>query len=1440
MRFLLSRGDRFPNQRAKSKRATRPSSTAGRPLRLESLERRQLLAAEVLQITVENLSENGGLAQTPFWVAVHDGNFRTAESGVSAIGFGGLELIAEEGDTSELVARFATSGIGNDAVITAPSGFSGAPVFEPGEVVTRNLTVTDTLQSPFFSYASMIIPSNDAFIANLNPQAIRLFDTAGNFIGPRTITIFGSQIWDAGTEVNNPNGGPAFATTGGASIDEAGVVHLLSGLDEFVGIGLPTGGTLAKAFGPNTPIARITISTAAAPSNPIDLDGPRVALVSSDLNNRAPFHEVTVVYSDPSGVDIGSIGPSNLRITGPILTQLNVLSVVTDATSGTTPNEVTATYRVAPAAGDFTSLDNGTYSVVLLDNQVNDTLGQAATSQNLGEFTVNAPVRLNVTFENVADIGGFASTPVWIGAHDGNFEVARAGLPASNFGGLEDIAEEGIVDELVNRFGVESNGNGAVIFAPAGFSGAPVFEPGEAVTQILDVTNPLSNRFFSYASMVIPSNDAFIANLNPRAIELFDRFGNFTGTRTFTLYGHDIWDSGTEVNDPNGAAAFSTEGGVSTDENGVIHRHTGLDDFIGTGVPTGGTITSRIRSTTPIARLTISMGDVPSNPIDADEPRVTLDATSLTGTSAATHTIHVTYSDPSGVDVSTIGADDIRVVDGFGGELTVVVVTTDAAPGTTANNVTATYQLARSDGRPFSNLDNGLYSVTLNNRAASDSLGNETTQRSLGSFEVLLAVQLRITVENLSPIGGLAATPLWFAVHEGNFEVARGGVSAANFGGLEDLAEEGIVSGLADRFRLESDGVSGAVTAPGGFPAAPVIEPGEVASQSVSIFSTNVNRFFSFASMLIPSNDAFFANFNPRQFELFDEAGFFLGQQSITLTGRDVYDAGTEVNLVGGGAAFSAAGGTGTDENGIIRRLSGLDEFIGSGLPTGTTLLSAYNSQTPLLRITIGLADASSLPIDQDGPTASLDAEPVTVAGATDHTIQVTYNDPSGVDLTTIGTDDLIVTGPLGRALNVIDAVADAPSGTTPHSVTVTYTLATADSQFTARNNGRYDVRVANDAVRDTLGQGISQVATGNFAVDVGVRLKVDVQSLTDATGLSQTPFWVGFHDGSFEVARGGVSASQFGGLELIAEEGDASELIARFIAESDGTGALLTAPGGFAGAPVIEPGELASQIVEVSDSRTNRFFSFASMVIPSNDAFVASLNSRRYELFDSLGNFHGARQITIFGRDILDAGTEVDDPALGAAFSTEGGVSVDENNVIRKHAGLDNFIGTGLPTGQNLGRAFDDLTPIATITISLFDPEADVCSGVDGACSAQSVSLQNSRNSADVNDDGAVSALDALLVINFLNRFGNQSTITDEAQAFGLDLDVGGDQNISASDALEVINQIRLETEAQRSAESASTSRSVSLLDFAFSELGREDDDENESNASSLLAQLF
>jgi hypothetical protein len=155
-----------------------------------------------VMVTIESLVPADGVFLTPVWVGFHDGTFDLFD--VGALASPALERIAEDGNVEALRADFASATAdagGLDDVIASPGGFEGAPVFDPGETSSAKFTLTGT-QHRYLSFASMVIPSNDAFIGNHHPWAIELFDAAGTFKGKQIYTILGSMVWDAGTELN--------------------------------------------------------------------------------------------------------------------------------------------------------------------------------------------------------------------------------------------------------------------------------------------------------------------------------------------------------------------------------------------------------------------------------------------------------------------------------------------------------------------------------------------------------------------------------------------------------------------------------------------------------------------------------------------------------------------------------------------------------------------------------------------------------------------------------------------------------------------------------------------------------------------------------------------------------------------------------------------------------------------------------------------------------------------------------------------------------------------------------------------------------------------------------------------------------------------------------------------------------------------------------------
>jgi len=221
--------------------------------------------------------------------------------------------------------------------------------------------------------------------------------------------------------------------------------------------------------------------------------------------------------------------------------------------------------------------------------------------------------QINVTIENVGAAGGFSFTPFWIAAHDGGFDVYDLGASApASFPFVENLAELGQTGPISTAFSAAVPGGMQTTVANG--VGAPVFSPGESTTVTFDVGDETSNRWFSYGSMVVPSNDLFVANGNPFAHEMFDAGGNFNGPLVIEIYGANVLDAGTEVNNAANGGAFldGVDGMLGDDEGGTIEQFLGLpgasdylNSIIGSTTADGGTITTGFASGDLLARITI-------------------------------------------------------------------------------------------------------------------------------------------------------------------------------------------------------------------------------------------------------------------------------------------------------------------------------------------------------------------------------------------------------------------------------------------------------------------------------------------------------------------------------------------------------------------------------------------------------------------------------------------------------------------------------------------------------------------------------------------------------------------------------------------------------------------------------------------------------------------
>ncbi|MEM1098350.1 MAG: spondin domain-containing protein [Planctomycetota bacterium] len=242
----------------------------------------------------------------------------------------------------------------------------------------------------------------------------------------------------------------------------------------------------------------------------------------------------------------------------------------------------------------------------------------SASAQAVGD------IQINVAHGNQTDL---SLTPLWFGFHNGAFDQFDIGSPAGSVLGtnaVELVAELGDVSQITADFtaapGVPGDIQGVVTAVGAGSLAAPPIQPGETGTAFVTPINPSAYQYFSFLSMVVPTNDTFIGNDDPFAYRVFDdndnlidEFGNITTSRTITITGADILDAATELNSGFGAAfTQGQDGTLGTDENGNVTLGSDLSAFLGVTDVTGRQIDDLIDANEVFATVTISIVPEPA------------------------------------------------------------------------------------------------------------------------------------------------------------------------------------------------------------------------------------------------------------------------------------------------------------------------------------------------------------------------------------------------------------------------------------------------------------------------------------------------------------------------------------------------------------------------------------------------------------------------------------------------------------------------------------------------------------------------------------------------------------------------------------------------------------------------------------------------------------
>lgn len=214
----------------------------------------QAHAMVMVDVTVENLVPANGISFAPLHVGFHNGSFDSFDLG--SVAGAGIVSVAEGGAGNVWQADFAAADPG------ATRGTIGG-LLQPGQSASLSFVV-DPLTNPYFSFAAMVVPSNDFFIGNDSPTRYQLFDAAGQLqIG--SIVQTASQVWDAGSELFDP-AAAAFVGDNGLRTPQGSVVAFnFAELAAFNGLMTGAGYVFDSQLAGSDEIYRISFNVSAVP-----------------------------------------------------------------------------------------------------------------------------------------------------------------------------------------------------------------------------------------------------------------------------------------------------------------------------------------------------------------------------------------------------------------------------------------------------------------------------------------------------------------------------------------------------------------------------------------------------------------------------------------------------------------------------------------------------------------------------------------------------------------------------------------------------------------------------------------------------------------------------------------------------------------------------------------------------------------------------------------------------------------------------------------------------------------------------------------------------------------------------------------------------------------------------------------------------------------------
>ncbi len=211
------------------------------------------------------------------------------------------------------------------------------------------------------------------------------------------------------------------------------------------------------------------------------------------------------------------------------------------------------------------------------------------------------PVVVTVTVQSLVPVNSVAFARLHLGFGNGSFD-------AFNIGG---VAGPGIVSVAEGGIGTtwQANFAAAEPTATRGVIGTGALLPGQTQSSAFTV-DPAMNNFFTFAAMVVPSNDFFIGNDSPTEFRLLNAGGGLL-INSITLKANQIWDAGSEVFDP-AAAAFVGNNDLRAPQNSVVaFNFAEFAAYNGMTTAAGYVFNSGLTANSDVYRISFAVSPVP-------------------------------------------------------------------------------------------------------------------------------------------------------------------------------------------------------------------------------------------------------------------------------------------------------------------------------------------------------------------------------------------------------------------------------------------------------------------------------------------------------------------------------------------------------------------------------------------------------------------------------------------------------------------------------------------------------------------------------------------------------------------------------------------------------------------------------------------------------------